>query len=240
MPHRFKELLLFIFLLLKVVAVCHAQEQNKKFSIQLSPGLAIPVGKFGKKVYSFHPDSSYGLAKPGPQLSLKLSYHLNRNFVLSFLAEGMMNKEDKKALQPAVPLPGVQYFITVNNWKTLALMFGAGYELNLNKSEKQIRLVPSIHIGTVKTGFPGDGVFYTDGNLVGITGSYYREKFPMQWALCYQLGAALKIPLSDTWFISSGGSFFSTSKLKSAKYKSDPRHFQISTLNISAGIGVNL
>jgi opacity protein-like surface antigen len=245
MKCNFLQSRLILFIIVALVVNGNAQQVTNRFSIQLSGGAAIPIGKFGKKTLSNHPDSSYGLAKPGPALCLKAGYQLNERFSLSILVSGMLNREDKKAFESAggYNTPNAWSSITVHSWKTLGIMAGSNYFAQLGKKGKGLVLVPSIYAGVIKSGFPGDSaVYHSDrpGSLNDFITASWREKFPMRWAFCYQAGAGIQYPLSHNLFFDCGIDFFNSVNLRSAKYDYDPRRFKVSTINIHAGARILL
>ena len=236
----FKSWFILFILCALIVINGNSQQVKQRFYVQLSGGASIPVGKFAKKILSYHPDSSYGLAKPGPVLSVKAGYQLNKRFSLSLRVSGMLNREDKKPFESdGYNTPDARSSITVHNWKTLSILLGPDYFLDPGRKERGLIFIPSIHAGIVKTGFPGDSAVYFSGepgSLNYSASATWRDKFPLRWAFAYQVSADILYPLSRRLFIDAGLDFFNSVNLRSAKNDSDPRRFKLSTINIQAGV----
>jgi Outer membrane protein beta-barrel domain len=229
-----------LFLGMKV----HGQQAKGKFFVQLSTGAAIPIGEFGKKDFSFHPDSSYGLAKTGLMVGLKAGYHLNDQWSLSLLVSGLFNKEDEKAFESANGFNGPNAWssVTVHTWKTFSFLAGPDYNLSLGKKGHGVIFIPSLHIGLLKTAFPGDSaVYHSDRANPGTEQvmAMWRDKAPLKWGFCYQAGIAIQYPFSGRWYLNGGVDLFNSGKLRSSKYDSDQRRFKVSTINVQAGVGVS-
>lgn len=170
----------------------------------LSVGAAVPVGKFGKKTLSYHPDSSYGLAKSGPIVSVNAGYQLNDVFSLSLLISAMVNRVDKKSFESGgFETPNAWSSITVHSWKTFTALIGP--EFSLHADDKGFIFCPALYAGVVKTSFPGDSaVYHSDmqGSLNDHPSGNWRDKFPLGWAFCYQASASFQYPLNRR-FVSS-------------------------------------
>jgi len=215
-----------------------AQQSANRFSVQISVGAALPVGKFGKKSLSYNPDSSYGLAKAGPIANIKVGYGLSEKLSLSLLVSGMINREDKESFESgSFQTANAWSSISVHSWKTFSVMAGTNFDLHAG--DHGLIVSPSVHAGVVKSGFPGDtAVYHSDvqGSLDDHPFAIWRDKFPLRWTFCYQAGVSIQYPLNNRLYLDGTAAFFNTAGLRSAKFDNDPRRFKISTINITAGV----
>ena len=244
MEHRYLKSCFIAFIIFFMSICANAQPGSGRFSIRLATGAAIPIGKFGKKTLSYNPDSSYGLAKPGPIVSMKAGYQLNKQLSLSLLLSYMLNREDKKAFESGgYNTAAARSSITVNSWKTFSVLLGPAYIMEFGKNGHGLIFIPSIHVGVVKTGFPGDSAVYFSGepgSLNYAATASWRDKFPLHWAFAYQASADILYALTPRLFIDGSLDFFNSVNLRSAKYENDPRRFKLSTINIQVGIRIFL
>jgi len=207
-----------------------------KWSLDLSAGLAVPVGKFASNDYN----AESGHAKVGATAEFAVTRWLNPSFGITFAAAGQENSIGKFTTYTN---PGPAYSTEYDSWKLARLLAGVSFNRRLSKTGFSIGV--RALAGVLKTSAPG----YTE-----YIGNHQNEvrtpSSPLHWAFAYEAGAGLKwqstgklFLLLDAAYAGSTPEYMRTYNLieygRPASYAI--RHNQpISTVQFRVGAGLRL
>jgi hypothetical protein len=221
----------------------------ERFSIQLTAGAAIPLGKFGTAAFPRYPiTEANGSALVGPLAKLKLAYQLNHSIGLAVSMGWQLNGHNNAAFIDTLKMryPGYDNYKDHSDaWVLWNGMIGAFVLVPLEG--KKLYLRPELNAGIAKTSIPGYSYSAYNQNITftgppAESGSF--GKIPMPWAFCYDVGAYLEWRGTAHLLYSAGMAFFHTAPSWQYTYTPGPgpgtpetTTYPISTfqVNLSAG-----
>jgi hypothetical protein len=167
--------------------------KEHRFFAGLSLGPSFPAGKFANKNFN---DTTAGLARPGPSLSISAGYMFTRSVGVVVSLGGQENKQDAGAIASSVKQANGDTVSTsawTNSWKIARIMAGGIFKWPVGgKFFFQAQGL----VGVLKTSLPG--YIYGIGQAIPNINnpSNYSiiastAKTPLNWAFCYQANAGL-------------------------------------------------
>jgi hypothetical protein len=189
--------------LLALSSLTGLQAQESRWSIALTGGAAIPVGKFAGQHIS---DSTTSFAKPGPALNLLVHYHLSGHFGVALLLTGQLNTPDNQSMirQYSNAEPGSEFSVSAGTWQIGKIVAGPTYSVPFARN-KSLHLTARLMAGALKTSMPKMTIaeitnYGSGGGLGGGTTSVGSEsmqaKTSMSWAFAYLAGAGLRYTIN--------------------------------------------
>ncbi len=188
--------------------------QHSPWSISVSGGATLPVGKFAGKHFG---DTTESFARLGPVLNLMLEYRLHAQFGWALSFTGQENYVDINSMEQQVNPPTTDTTIsrtTVSSgsWYIGKIMTGPTLSLPMGRKKKWYftsRLMagvlrtaePKLAIGTgTEYIVQGPGLGSPGGGLAAYTASYsYQGKISLPWTLAWLGSAGVLYPINAKW-----------------------------------------
>jgi hypothetical protein len=238
----------FILCFLFSIGKIYSQKTELPFKVALSAGASFPVGKFSDTA----PDSSFtqkqSAAKPGPLVTLSLSYTFKHSpYGVELLGGWQQNNVNDLAIARSLAgylPPGSEIAVGSDNWHIWKILAGPTIQIPLTQKGKT-SLAFGVLGGILKTTVPGyeSSTYY--GNPPIATFESF-SKIPLPAAFCYQLNAGVNYPVSKAFLLTANLNFMHAAPVHSYTYYLDPPYFTmpvhasqsypISTLNLLVGI----
>lgn len=247
----------FLFL----VFVLHAQNKQPRFLVELGVGPSFPIGKFaGKSITSLHDKDPDGLAKTGLAVNATVGYYINSSIGVLLTGGYSENKQSASSYEDYLRRYWLSGYNNItaetNKWKVNKLMGGIFWITPITSSSK-IKLLTKLAAGVCKTGIPGYS--YEASNTYPSGSSYaegYQGKTTLKTSFCYQVSVEGQYKLNDKLYVLVDIHSFNAAPGKtmtymtneplpsstgySYRFSTEKRTYKLGTVNIQAGIGVNL
>jgi len=177
-------------------AWCMAQRTGPDWLVQVSGGLAAPLGDFGKKDgmpdYTTSSSGNSGWAKAGPLVNLCVGHQFkNSLFGLALSGSWQQNARDNKALQEyeMKQSPGSdRVIVNAGKWKIWKVLAGPSVTLPVGHSGKW-NFDCVLQAGILKTAIPSYSYVVYMNNNPSIAGNTSSQS--MKAAFCYRLSPGL-------------------------------------------------
>ena len=241
--------------------VLHAQKKQPKFLVELGVGPSFPIGKFAGKSYTnLNEKDPDGLAKPGLAANVTVGYYLNSSIGVLLMGGYSENKQNASSYEDYLR----KYWLTgysnvnakTNKWKVKKVMGGIFWITPLTSSSK-IKLLTKLAAGICKTAIPG---FSYEASSIYPTGSMYANGYQGKTALktsfCYQVSVEGQYKLNNRLYALLDINSFNAAPEKTTiymtnelvptssgyyyRYRTEKRAYKLGSVNILAGIGLNL
>ncbi|HEV8084421.1 MAG TPA: hypothetical protein VGP55_14535 [Chitinophagaceae bacterium] len=243
--------LLICFLLVTNLKLI-AQKNNSKFFTEIKVGASLPVSKFSDKTFTNSPwdNNPSGLAKTGLNINLSLGYHLNKSTGILILLGNTFNKQDAASYKNYLTQinGNGRNEVSTNSWKIFKVMAGGFYEIPFSTSSK-LKFQSKITAGICKTAIPGYSYTLYDQNGM-LQGAFTQAKTSLPSAFCYQLSAGINYQINSRIDLLFDVSYCNSNPQINYSYNpnfpdpgpsiSGKRKYNLSSVNVMAGIGIKL
>lgn len=246
---------------LVIIIALHGQEKKPKFLVELGVGPSFPIGKFAGKSYtSLNEKDPDGLAKTGLVANVTVGYYINSSIGVLIMGGYSENKQDPSSYEDYLRNYWLSGYNNINaetnKWKVKKVMGGVFWITPLTSSSN-IKLLTKLAAGICKTAIPGysyeassrypSGSMYAEG---------YQGKTALKTSFCYQVSVEGQYKLNNKLYALLEINSFNATPEKTMTYttneplptstgisyrvRTEKRAFKLGSVNILAGIGVNL
>lgn len=187
-----------------------AYAQQNRWTVDVSGGLALPVGKFASKnVY----DSTSAFAKAGPVINASGSYRIISHFGVTALVSIQKNAVNNKGMASALEAANPDYAFAVDEqaWKLGRALGGAYWEWTLD-AKKRFGLRVQALAGVLKVEIPDRKLAqessYSTGQVVVEEAELSYKVNKLQFA--EQFGAELHYAFTRRFFVKAAADYAGT------------------------------
>lgn len=184
-----------------------AYAQQNRWTVDVSGGLALPVGKFASKnIY----DSTSAFAKAGPVINVSGSYRIISHFGVTALVSIQKNAVDNKGVVSALEAANPDYAFAVDeqDWKLGRALGGAYWEWSLG-AKKLFSLRVQALAGVMKVEIPdrklAQAAEYSNGQVIEESSELSYKVNKLQFA--DQFGAELHYAFTRRFFVKAAANY---------------------------------